>query len=280
MNSGTLHIIATPIGNLADWSYRAVSTIKDLDFLASEDTRRTRILLSHYGLNVKLVSLHEHNEEQKVDYILNELIAGKNIGLVSDAGTPLISDPGYVLVKKALEGNINVTPIPGACAAISAISVSGIATNRFCFEGFLSAKPGDRRSRLESLKNETRTMIFYESPSRIEKTLQDMLTIFGSDRVCCFIRELTKTFETIKYSSLDNLCEFVSSDKQQQRGEIVLVISGVKEQKISSELTPREINILEELVDRYSVKDAVDIFRKSIKVSKQDVYQLALSLKK
>ena len=195
--SGTLFIVATPIGNLKDITFRAIETLKEVNMIAAEDTRRTKILTCHYGIGTPLTSFFEHSRIKKADYLINFLKDGKNLALVSDAGTPGISDPGYVIIKKALEEGINVVPIPGPAAFLTALCASGLPTDKFVFEGFLSNKASQRKKRLKELSAETRTVILYESPHRLLKALQDMLEVLGDIQIVC-ARELTKKFEEIR----------------------------------------------------------------------------------
>jgi 16S rRNA (cytidine1402-2'-O)-methyltransferase len=221
-----LYIVATPIGNLDDVSARAVQVLKAVDAIAAEDTRHSKSLLNHLGVNTRLFAFHEHNEQQAWSGVIRRLQQGESIALISDAGTPLISDPGYRLVQEAHKAGIKVVPIPGASALITALSVSGLATDRFSFEGFLPSKRGMRRNVLEALVNEPRTLIFYESPHRIMESVETMAEVFGSDRPSAVIRELTKTFETILHGTLGEIIELMLSDSNQQRGEFVVVIEG------------------------------------------------------
>lgn len=224
--TGILYVVATPIGNLDDISARAIQVLGHVARIAAEDTRHSARLLQHLGINTHLVAVHDHNEAGKTQHLINQLLAGEDLALISDAGTPLISDPGYRLVAAAHEADIKVVPIVGACAAIGALSAAGLPSDRFTFEGFLSAKTTARQVQLQALANETRTLIFYEAPHRILECVQDMRAIFGADRRVVLARELTKTFETIKQKTLAELCDFVEADTNQQRGEIVLVVEG------------------------------------------------------
>ncbi len=224
--TGILYVVATPIGNLDDISARAIHVLGHVARIAAEDTRHSARLLQHLGINTPLVAVHDHNEAGRVQSLINQLLADDDIALISDAGTPLISDPGYRLVAAAHEASVRVVPIVGACAAIAALSAAGLPSDRFSFEGFLSAKTTARQVQLQALVNETRTLIFYEAPHRILECVQDMCAIFGEQRRVVLARELTKTFETIKQMTLAELCDFVESDTNQQRGEIVLVVEG------------------------------------------------------
>ena len=224
--SGTLYVVATPIGNLNDITPRALETLRNVQGVAAEDTRHTRALLTHFGIEQNLVALHQHNEEASAAQVVAKLLAGESWALVSDAGTPLMSDPGYRVVKAAQDNNIKVSPIPGACAAIAALSVAGLATDRFSFEGFLPAKNKARRDRLSQLVSETGTLVFYESAHRIEESLEDMVNVFGASRRASIARELTKLFETVKTAALAELLEFVQADPNQRKGEFVVMIEG------------------------------------------------------
>ena len=224
--TGRLHVVATPIGNLGDLSPRALETLRNADAIAAEDTRHTAQLLSHFGLRVPLVALHEHNEAQQAEQLVQRLMRGEQVALVSDAGTPLVSDPGFRLVRAAREAGIEVTPLPGACAVIAALSVAGIASDRFVFEGFLPNKSAARIARLRELAHEGRTLLFYESSHRIRECLADMEQAFGADRRAVLARELTKKFETVLDGTLAGLCAMLDADENQQRGEFVLIAEG------------------------------------------------------
>lgn len=224
---GTLHVVATPIGNLGDLSPRALETLKSVAAICAEDTRHTRQLLSHYGIERSLVALHEHNEAELAARIVARLQAGESLALVSDAGTPLVSDPGFRLVRAAREAGIRVSPVPGPCAFVAALSVAGLPSDRFVFEGFLPAKSGARRERLARLAGEGRTLAFYESAHRIEETLADMAAAFGGARRAVLARELTKLFETVLDDSLAELHARVAQDPNQRRGEFVVLVEGV-----------------------------------------------------
>ncbi len=223
---GTLYVVATPIGNLDDLSLRAARVLGEVALIAAEDTRHTGKLLAHYQIATPLISLHEHNESERTTDLLARLARGESVALVSDAGTPLISDPGYELVRAARSAGLRVEAVPGPCAAVAALSVSGLAPDRFVFEGFPPARHGARRERLEQLLNETRTLIFYESPHRIVETLADMAAVFGDTRIAVLARELTKQFETVLGGTLAELCARVRAEPDQQRGEMVILVQG------------------------------------------------------
>lgn len=226
MSTATLYVIATPIGNLADISARALQTLREVAAVCAEDTRHTRPLLAHYGIDKPLIALHDHNEEAIADKVVARLLAGESLALVSDAGTPLVSDPGFKLVRAARAAGVKVSPIPGACAAIAALSVAGLPSDRFAFEGFLPAKASARRERLSRLASATATLVFYESSHRIEESLADMLAIFGGDRPAILARELTKLFETVLDGDLASLLAQVQADPNQRRGEFVVMVQG------------------------------------------------------
>ncbi len=229
--AGTLYVVATPIGHLGDLTPRARSVLSGVTVIGAEDTRNTGGLLAHFGIGTPTIAVHDHNEGDVAAKLVARLQAGDSLALVSDAGTPLVSDPGYRLVRAAREAGCPVVPIPGACAAIAALSVAGIPSDRFCFEGFLPAKAGARRERLASLVGETRTLVFYESAHRIEEMLADAVAIFGPEREASLGRELTKRFETLLGPTLAAIAEAVASDPNQRRGEFVLVVRGNEDQE-------------------------------------------------
>ena len=272
----SLYIVATPIGNLADMSARAIEVLKDVDVIAAEDTRHSGHLLQHYAIKTPTVSLHEHNEQQRSEVLLSRIQAGEAVALISDAGTPLISDPGYRLVSLVREHGINVVPIPGCSALVAALSASGLASDKFSFEGFLPSKQAARKQTLEKLKNETRTMIFYESPRRLNNTLNDMESVFGRERPACLARELTKLHETIVTKPLAELQSWVDSDSNQQRGECVVLVEGNQIQQDASEA---EVDrFLAILLDDLPVKRAAAITASLLSVSKNKAYEQALKL--
>lgn len=222
----TLYVVATPIGNLADLTPRAQDVLRSVAAICAEDTRRSGQLLAHFGIQQPLLALHDHNEEALSQRIVARLLAGESLALVSDAGTPLVSDPGYRLVRAAREAGIKVSPIPGACAAIAALSVAGLPSDRFTFEGFLPAKASGRRERLHALAGETRTLVFYESSHRITESLADMVAAFGPERPAVLARELTKLFETVLDGDLASLLQQVEADDNQRKGEFVVMVQG------------------------------------------------------
>ena len=224
--AGKLWVVATPIGNLDDLSARAREILRSVDLIAAEDTRHSAALLKHIGSGSRTFALHEHNEREASEQLVARLRDGAQIALISDAGTPLVSDPGFRLVRAAREAGISVGPVPGACAAIAALSVAGLPSDRFVFEGFLPAKAAARRAHLQSLCAETRTLIFYESSHRIVEALEDLVAVFGCERRGVLARELTKLFETVLDGTLGELATRVGTDTNQQRGEFVLLVAG------------------------------------------------------
>ncbi len=227
--AGTLHVVATPIGNLGDLSPRALEVLRAVAAICAEDTRHTRRLLAHFGIERPLLAVHEHNEDDVAGKLVERLLAGESLALVSDAGTPLVSDPGFRLVRAARAAGIAVSPVPGACAFVAALSVAGLASDRFVFEGFLPAKAAARRERLASLAGETRTLVFYESAHRIEDALADCVVVFGAERPAVLARELTKLFETVLDGTLGELQAKVQADPDQRKGEFVLLVQGAGE---------------------------------------------------
>jgi 16S rRNA (cytidine1402-2'-O)-methyltransferase len=276
--AGTLFVVATPIGNFDDFTRRAEQTLKNSQLIAAEDTRHSGHLLSAYSINTPTTACHDHNEGQKVPELIARMQQGEHISLISDAGTPLISDPGFRLVRAAHEAGIRVVPVPGACAAISALSASGLPSDRFSFEGFLPAKTHARKQTLEGLKKDTRTLIFYEAPHRIVDSLIDFVEVLGSERDACMAREITKTFETIKKATLGELLAFVQSDSNQERGEIVLVIGGFNaEQEVEN--TEANDKLLKRLLQDLPVKAAAQLAAELTGLKKNELYQRALLLK-
>lgn len=275
---GTLYIVATPIGNLQDITQRCIDTLKKVNWIAAEDTRHSAPLLTAFGIPTKTLTLHEHNERDNAQKVVEMLKKGDSVALISDAGTPLISDPGYHLVREARAAGADVVPIPGSCAAIAALSVAGLPTDRFVFEGFLPPKKTARVKRLAALETEFRTMVFYESPHRILDLLEDMRDIFGDERQVVIARELTKLFETIHLGNLSETLEWIIADTNQQRGEFVVVLEGRKEEICQTE-TELE-HILKVLLAEFPLKQAVDVATKLTGLKKNDIYEQALALKK
>ena len=274
--SGVLYIIATPIGNLGDITIRAVETLKSVDIVLAEDTRHSKKLFAHYEIITPLRAFHEHNENEKVNGIISEISAGKSIALISDAGTPLISDPGYLLVSEAKKNEIEVVPIPGPSAVIAALSSSGIASNSFTFFGFLPTKKTARLNLLKTKRSLNQTIIFYESPKRILSTMEDMLEVFGADREVCLAKELTKSYETILNDKLTNLIEYLL-DPNHQKGEFVILVSPVD--KIDLDEAENQLDkILPILCAEMSASKAAKLAAKITGIDKKYCYKKAINL--
>ena len=275
--TGTLFIVATPIGNLDDITFRAFEVLKNVDFVLAEDTRHSKKLLSHLDISKRIRAFHEHNEREKTKAIISEIYSGKSIALISDAGTPLISDPGYFLVAQAKKEGLKVVPIPGPTALITALSASGLASDSFTFLGFLPSKQTARVKLLIGLVGRTETIIFYESPKRVLATLTDMKTIFGDSREVCLAKELTKAFETIHTGSIPNLIEYLTIDQNHQKGEFVILISATN--KI--DLAEAEIqldSLLPILCAEMGTSKAAKIAAKITGIDKKKCYKRAMDL--
>lgn len=277
-DSGSLYIVATPVGNLDDITARAIQVLSRVNSIAVEDTRHSRKLLQHFGIDTPMFALHEHNEVQKVDEIIKRISAGEDIALISDAGTPLISDPGYPLVSKASQAGIKVVPIPGASSILAALSCAGLPTDRFVFEGFLPGKKGTRSNQLSKLAAEERTLIFFEAPHRIHACLEDLVTVFGANRYGVIARELTKTYETFLRGTLAELLEMVSADSNQERGEIVLMVAG--SDKKNQSLDEASLHIFSTLLEELPLKQASSLAGKITGLGKKAFYQAGLEQKK
>lgn len=275
--SGRLYVVATPIGNLADLSPRARETLAAASLVLAEDTRHTGQLLAACGVTAQLLSLHDHNEGQRVPEILERLGRGEQIALVSDAGTPLVSDPGYRLVRAVADAGYEILAVPGACAAVAALSVAGLPSDRFAFEGFLPAKSAARRARLSQLAALEHTSIFYEAPHRLAQTLADLAELFGPARRAAVARELTKMFETVYRGTLEELARRASQDEHMQRGELVIVVGG-------GEAVPGEEGevrrVLEVLLSQLPVRQAADLAARITQTAPNAAYRLALELRK
>ncbi|OCG50286.1 16S rRNA (cytidine(1402)-2'-O)-methyltransferase [Gilliamella sp. Choc5-1] len=270
----TLYIVATPIGNLDDITLRAINTLKSVDLIAAEDTRHSGLLLQHLGIKAKLFALHDHNEQEKSHLLIEKLKVGLSIALISDAGTPLINDPGYHLVKACRDNNIQVVPIPGACAAIAALSVAGLPSDKFSYEGFLPAKSKARQDSLAKLIDEPRTMIFYESTHRLLDTLQDMQTVFGANKRVVLAKELTKTWETIVSFTISELIAWLNEDTNRQKGEFVLIVEG--HVKTDNDIDQKAINTLKLLQKELPLKKAAAITAEIYGLKKNQLYQIGL----
>jgi 16S rRNA (cytidine1402-2'-O)-methyltransferase len=276
--SGKLYVVATPIGNLADFSYRAIDTLKQVDVIAAEDTRHIIMLLQHYGISKPLVSLHQHNEEHASKGLLERLQQGQSIALVSDAGTPLLSDPGLPLVKLCKQHNITVVPIPGACALITALSASGMPVSRFSFEGFLARTSSARKTFFQQKLNDNSTWIFYESSHRIEASLADLAEVFPAEHPVAVARELTKMHETIVQDTLANILAQVKADENMRKGEFVVIVGGVASKEESQLVTEEQRRVLSLLMKECSIKSAVSLAVELTGQRKKILYQLALEL--
>ena len=271
--NGTLYIVATPIGNLGDMSPRAVEILKSVAIIAAEDTRHSKPLLQHFGIKTDTCAYHEHNEDKQTGALIETLKNNESVALISDAGTPLINDPGFRLVASALENGITVTPVPGPSAVITALSVAGLPTDRFVYEGYLPAKTSARKTKLEQLKHEPRTIIFYETPHRITEAMNDIVTVFGETRRMTLARELTKKFEQIVHGESKSIQQQLLDDRIKQKGEFVIVINGMEETALADVEVLRIQNILEE---KLSTKDAAALTAKITGRKKNEIYELSL----
>ncbi len=275
---GKLYVVATPIGNLADFSYRAIETLRQVDLIAAEDTRHIKILLHHYGITAKTISLHQHNEDYIAPQLIEKMQQGLSIALVSDAGTPLLSDPGMPLVKLAKGKGIEVSPIPGACALIAALSAAGLPTHRFCFEGFLPRTSTARQQFFSQRLDWSMTWIFYESSHRILACLEDMATILPLDRSLVIAREITKLHETIVKQSLGEMLTQVQTDPNMQKGEFVVIVEGIKVDKKAQLISSEHTELLQILLEECSTKTTASIASKITGIRKKLLYQAALEL--
>lgn len=276
---GILYIVATPIGNLADISLRALEVLKTVELIAAEDTRNSKVLLNHYSINTPMTAYHEHNEDSKSQYLIEKLQQGESIALISDAGTPLINDPGYSLVERVKQADIQVMPIPGACALIAALSASGIATDRFSFEGFAPRTSGARQALFESHQKKRSSLIFYESSHRIVKCFDDVAAVYEATHKISIARELTKTFETIVSGTIQEVHQRLVDDSNMQRGEFVVLIAGFdKKQHKADGLSDEDRALLATLLTECSVKTAVKLAVKITGQAKKELYKAALAL--
>lgn len=276
--AGVLYVVATPIGNLDDLGARALSILRSVHAIYAEDTRHSAVLLRHHGVSTPVQTLHEHNEDARIALIRARLLAGESLALISDAGTPLISDPGFRLVRALRSEGLRISPVPGACAAIAALSVAGLPTDRFSFEGFLPAKSAARRERLQAVSHDPRTLVFYEAPHRIAELLSDAEAVFGAERPAVLVRELTKTFETVLALPLAQLREKVHADSDQQRGEIILLIAGDTERDADAETAEMD-RVLTVLLPELPLKQAVALAEKLTGLPGNQLYKRALQLK-
>jgi len=278
INKGSLYIVATPIGNMGDITERAINTLTQVDVIAVEDTRRSGQLLRNFDISTPMMAVHEHNERQICASLLERVKNGESIALISDAGTPLLSDPGYFLVNQAREMHIPVVPVPGVSAVITALSVAGLPTDRFVFEGFLPAKSAARQQRLEKVKDDNRTVIFYEAPHRIIEMLKDCQLVLGGQRKVVLARELTKTFETVHGDVLDELIPWVENDENQRKGEFVVLVQGAEAAEDAG-IDPESERILLILLKELPVKQAAGLAASITGLKKNALYQHALTLK-
>lgn len=276
--SGTLYIVATPLGNLEDMTARAIRVLSEVDVIAAEDTRHSAGLLRHFGIRTPMLAVHEHNERDVAPRLLARLHEGQDIALICDAGTPLISDPGYPVVAAVRAAGIAVVAVPGANAAIAALSVAGLPTDRFVFEGFPPAKRSARRSRFAEIKDEPRTLIFYESAHRILESLQDMAEVLGADRRAVLARELTKQFETVRADSLVGLCAWVAGDPHQQKGEFVLLVHGQAHPPVTVCVDPEQV--LAVLMEELPLKQAAALAARLTGAKKNELYAAGLRRQK
>ena len=274
-----LYIVPTPIGNLADITQRAIETLMGVSLIAAEDTRHSRKLLAHYEIETTLCAYHDHVSEQITEQLLMRMVSGEAVALISDAGTPLVSDPGFRLVRAAQDKKIPIFPLPGPCAAIAALSGAGLPTDRFFFEGFLPSKSQQRRKRLESLQYQAGTLIFYEAPHRILATLTDAVEIMGPEREAVLARELSKAFETIKRDSLAALLSWVEADANQQRGEQVLLIGSAPDQ-LGTELSERDRQLLFRLGDELPPRKAASIVADVTGIKARVLYEQLINREK
>lgn len=273
---GTLYVVATPIGNLDDIGARALQVLRQVSLIAAEDTRHSARLLQHFGISTPLVACHEHNEREHSARLLDRLAGGADLALISDAGTPLIADPGFHLVRQARQAGYPVVPVPGPCALIAALSAAGLPSDRFAFEGFLPARAVARRQRLEQVRHDPRTLIFYEAPHRLLESLADMCQLFGAERPAVLARELTKTFETIKDLPLGELLEWVRGDANQQRGECIVLLGGWVPPVGEAAVDETVLRTLDLLLDELPVKRAAALAAQITGVRKNVLYALAL----
>ena len=272
---GNLYIVATPIGNLEDMTARAVRTLGEVDLIAAEDTRHSRRLLDHFSIKTHVLSYHNHNEAQVAASLVAKMVKGANVALISDAGTPLVSDPGFLLVRLAKESSIRVVPVPGVSALTTALSVAGVPSDRFVFEGFLPSTSSARITRLKEAEQESRTIIYFEAPHRILVTLKEMAEVFGSDRVVAIARELTKVYEEIRKAPVKELIDGIESGELVQKGEYVILVQGVKHIRSPYET----VKLLELLLAELAPKKAVHIAHQLTGEKKKDLYPLTIKLR-
>lgn len=275
-SAGELYVVATPIGNLSDISQRALDVLSDVEYILAEDTRHSKRLLNHYGISTSLRSCHEHNESNVIAWVAQKLDAGSNLAIISDAGTPLISDPGFVLVRALRERGYRVTPVPGASSIIAALSIAGLPTDSFVYDGFLNTKSTARRAQYAKYRHQTRTIVLLESSHRIIASINDLITELGSQRAVVVAREMTKRFETVLSGHAQEVADRLAADDNQTRGEFVIMIAGAQEK---SEVDTDLEDLLQVLLTEVSVKQAASMAAKISGRRKNDVYDLALKIK-
>ncbi|WP_257288572.1 16S rRNA (cytidine(1402)-2'-O)-methyltransferase [Endozoicomonas sp. SESOKO2] len=278
MSESTLFVVSTPIGNLDDMAPRAIEVLKQVSVIAAEDTRHSRKLLNHFGVETPMIPCHEHNERHQAEVLLARLRQGDSVALISDAGTPLISDPGFVLVRMVREQGIKVAPVPGACALVAALSVSGLPTDRFYFEGFLPAKSSGRKKRLEALGSMMNTWAVYESTHRILDSLADFKEVLGGDRYIVLAREMTKTFETVLAGKVEAVEKILLEDSNQCRGEFVVLVEGAEERKEEA-VDPETVKLLQRLLQELPAKKAAAVIADVSGYRKKQLYELSLTMK-
>ena len=274
IEKGVLYVVATPIGNRGDISLRAIEVLREVDLIAAEDTRHSAPLLRHLGVDTPLRAMHEHNERQLIGRILERLQGGEAVALISDAGTPLISDPGFPLIRECRQRGMRVVPVPGASAVICALSVAGLPTNRFLFEGFPARTQAARREQFQRLAGQTATLIFYESSHRVQDSLADMALVFGGERTAVLARELTKLHETVIHSSLAKLCDRLAHDPDQRKGEFVILLAGASPDPKA--ISPESERVLRVLSEELPVKQAASLAARLTGEKKNRLYKLAL----
>jgi 16S rRNA (cytidine1402-2'-O)-methyltransferase len=274
---GVLYVVATPIGNLEDMSPRARQVLAEVALIAAEDTRHSGQLLAHFGIHTPMISLHDHNEAERVPQLIDKLQQGQSLALISDAGTPLISDPGFELVRAAQAAGLRVSPVPGPCALVAALSAGGLPTDRFVFEGFLPAKAAARRQRLTELAYERRTLVLYESVHRLEESLQDMQTTFGAERRAVLARELTKLHESLRVGTLAELCEWARQDPAAGKGEAVLLLAGAETVPSPAAQIEPEV-LLKILLEELPLKQAAALAARITGAGRNELYKRALEI--
>ena len=276
MANGILYIVATPIGNLNDITLRALEVLKQVDLIAAEDTRHSRKLLDAFHIGTRLLAVHDHNEADRAGFLCERLAQGQNIALISDAGTPLISDPGYRLVQVVRDAGFDVVTIPGPCAAVAALSIAGLPTDRFLFVGFLPARQQARRTELEKLQFQTATLVFYESPKRIAEMLADVAAVFGAERMVAIAKELTKTFETVKLDTVASLLDWLNEDENRQRGEFVVLVRGFEEQAGGAQIDASVLRSIELARQHMPLKKACALVSELTGIARNQLYDAAL----